>query len=609
MKKQLLTIVAAGAVGSLFAQLPASTTPQNKKAVLTEYTGIHCGYCPDGHKIATTIYNADPTNVVLINVHQGSFATPGAGEPDFRTADGNSIATMTGMGITGYPAGDMNRTVLAGSQTAGGMATGRGSWTTNAATIKGQSAYCNVAVQGTLDAVTRVLSVQAQVYYTANSPVGSNSLSIVLLEDKVPGPQSDYGNYNPTNWNSDGTYNHNHMLRKVVTPTFGTTIPTTTSGTTWNSPIYTYTVPAIYGAGTNTNTCMLGRLEIAAFVTETNVKTINAARGPLTLVNIPNQRDVAPINLSCDAQICNGPLNNIKFSFMNNGSATVTNAVFSYNVNGGAPQTFTYTGSVNPLSLSSPIALPSIAVPSPLSTNTLNLTVVSVNGASDQNTANDNALKTAPLSTVVANSVNMQMDFTQDQYGSEVGWGVYDELTMVAVTGATIAPNTYPNLAASGTQLHTHTFTINPNKCYKLVVTDVYGDGVNGGYGVGGYVLSSGASPIITSNGQYGKGENKWYKSAVSAGIGTSNINIESVNVYPNPAVNAANINIEMAQNENVAVTIVNNLGQVVYTESLSLNAGSHTIKLNTENWAAGLYNINMSTSKGSATQKLTISK
>ena len=30
-----------------FAQTIVSTDPEDKKVVLEEYTGIHCGYCPD----------------------------------------------------------------------------------------------------------------------------------------------------------------------------------------------------------------------------------------------------------------------------------------------------------------------------------------------------------------------------------------------------------------------------------------------------------------------------------------------------------------------------------------------------------------------------------
>jgi hypothetical protein len=617
MKKQLLMILAMGAISSAFAQLPVSTTPQNRKVVLEEYTGIHCGYCPDGHKIAQNIYNADPNNVILVNVHAGGFATPSTGEPDFRSTDGTSMNST--FGISSYPSGQVNRNYFVGTSsnptpttTATGTVTlNRGSWTGAANNIKTQSAYCNVAVQGTVDATTRVLTVQAQVYYTASSPVATNYLTIMLLENNVPGPQSDYGNYNPTNWNVDGTYKHNHFLRKTLTPTFGTPISTTSAGSTFSTTV-TYTVPAVFGTGTFTNTCMLGRLELVAFVNQANTgngqRIINGARGPLALTNIPNTLDAAPVNLLSDAEVCAGNLQNIKFKFNNNGSATITNAVFSYNINGGTPNTFTFTGSVGPLSQSSPVSLPNMVF-TPLASNTLNISVVSVNAGTDQNSANDATMKLIPLTAVTANSVTMQMDFTQDRYGSEVGWGVYDEATMVAVPGATIAYGTYPDLTANGTQLHTHTFVVSPAKCYKLVVNDQYGDGVNAGYGVGGYALKSGISNIIVGNGQYGAGENKWYKTSVTAGIATAGINVSNVTVYPNPAVNSANLSVEMTQNENVNVVIMNSLGQVVYNESLSLEAGSNNIKLNTENWAGGLYNINMSTSKGSATQKLTISK
>ena len=510
-------------------------------------------------------------------------------------------------GITGYPTGQVNRTAYSGTVTLS-----RSLWAAATNSIKAQPAYANVALQGTINATTRVLTLQAQVYYTANSPVGTNYLTVMLLENNVPGPQTDYNQpvYNPTNYNVDGTYRHNHFLRKTLTLTLGNAVTPTTAGSTFNQT-YTYTIPATYGAGTNTNTCMLGRLELVGFIAQTNVSAsniINGARGPLTLTNIPNTLDAAPVGLLSDAQVCAGNLQNIMFKFDNMGSTTITNAVFSYNINGGAPINYNFTGSVPPLTQSFPIALPNMLF-SPVANNTLNVGVVSVNAATDQNPGNDLTSKLIPLTAVTANSVIMQMDFTQDRYGDEVGWGVYDEVAMTAVPGATIAYGTYPVLAANGTQLHTHTFVINPATCYKLVVMDQYGDGVNAGYGVGGYSLKSGLSAIITGNGTYGKGENKWYKSSVTAGIGTAGINISNVTVYPNPASSSANINIELSQNENINVVIINALGQSVYNESLSLDAGSNIIKLNSENWSNGLYNINMTTSKGSATQKLTISK
>jgi hypothetical protein len=35
----------------VLAQTIVSTSPENKKIVLEEYTGIHCTYCPDGHEL------------------------------------------------------------------------------------------------------------------------------------------------------------------------------------------------------------------------------------------------------------------------------------------------------------------------------------------------------------------------------------------------------------------------------------------------------------------------------------------------------------------------------------------------------------------------------
>ena len=37
------------------AQTIVSTTPENKNAILEEFTGIYCVYCPDGHLIANNL--------------------------------------------------------------------------------------------------------------------------------------------------------------------------------------------------------------------------------------------------------------------------------------------------------------------------------------------------------------------------------------------------------------------------------------------------------------------------------------------------------------------------------------------------------------------------
>ena len=132
---------------SSVAQTIVSTTPENKKVVLEEFTGIHCVYCPQGHAIAQAIQNNNPGEVFLINIHVGGFAVPNAGEPDFRTPFGTAIANQSG--LTGYPAGTVNRHVFPGSSQSGGndTAMSRGRWTSASNQILGEASYMNMAVE------------------------------------------------------------------------------------------------------------------------------------------------------------------------------------------------------------------------------------------------------------------------------------------------------------------------------------------------------------------------------------------------------------------------------------------------------------------------------
>ena len=90
MKKLLLSIFALSAL-AVNAQTFVSTTPENKNIILEEYTGISCGYCPDGHKIGQQLHDANPNDVFLINIHTGGYATPQGPGTDFNTSFGAAI--------------------------------------------------------------------------------------------------------------------------------------------------------------------------------------------------------------------------------------------------------------------------------------------------------------------------------------------------------------------------------------------------------------------------------------------------------------------------------------------------------------------------------------
>ncbi len=163
-------------VSTLMAQNIVGTDPENRNVVLEEFTGIHCVFCPDGHAIAQGIYNSHPGDVVLINIHTGSYAVPSGSEPDFRTPFGAAIAGQSG--LLGYPAGTVNRHLFPNWSQGSGTAMSRGSWSAASNVILGESSYLNVGLVSTIVTSTRQLIVEVEVYYTDDSPFSSNFLNV-----------------------------------------------------------------------------------------------------------------------------------------------------------------------------------------------------------------------------------------------------------------------------------------------------------------------------------------------------------------------------------------------------------------------------------------------
>lgn len=343
MKKSLLTLgLGVLASSSLFAQLPVSTTAENKNVVLEEFTGIYCTFCPDGHLRAANLAAANPGDVVLINIHAGSFAAPGGGDPDYRTTFGTAINNQAG--VTGYPAGTINRRFFSAySQSGTGSAMGRGDWTAAAGTILAESSYVNVALEGDIDLSTNTLTVDVEMYFTGSTaPASGVNLNVALMQNNIAGPQTGMA-ANPSQVLPDGQYNHQHMLRDLLTGQWGEVITTTTSGTTVTRQ-YVYSIPAAI----NGIPVSAGDLEIAAFVAEGQTEVISGAKGTMTYT-APAGSIIADLSatagLTSPASYCD-PNVTPEITVTNNGSVAVSNFDVSYSINGGAPVSQNVTASL-----------------------------------------------------------------------------------------------------------------------------------------------------------------------------------------------------------------------------------------------------------------------
>lgn len=250
----------------------ASTAPSNMVAVLEDFTGVRCGYCPDGHVKAKAVADANPGKFIILAVHAGSYATPAAGWANFTTNFGNALVTQAK--VAGFPAGTINRKLCSElgvtPQIANGYAMSRGSWATAANKVFTMPAAVNIGAKATFDAATRKLTVKVDMYYTTEE-AGPNNLNVLLLQDHLFSKQSG----GTPNSNS---YEQNHVVREFITGQWGEPITEARTQGAKVTKTFTYTVPQDYH-GTNVEgggAVVVDDLKVVAFVAQGQTNILNA---------------------------------------------------------------------------------------------------------------------------------------------------------------------------------------------------------------------------------------------------------------------------------------------------------------------------------------------
>jgi hypothetical protein len=525
---------------TVFAQTIVSTDPENKKVVLEEFTGITCGYCPDGHAIAQNIQNNNPGNVFLINIHQGGYANPGNSGFDFRTPFGNALAAQVGANF--YPSGTINRNSNALS---------RGSWTSAANTTLGQSSDVNVGVEADIDVQTNTITVHVEAYYTADSPESNNKLNVALLQNNTIGPQTDYENGNTTE------YNHMHRLVWLITGQWGEIITTTTAGT-FIDETYTYDIPDDY----NGVPVKIEDLEVVAFITETN-KDMPSGSGTFpTYSNFSAENNARPTSVEAILPQCGFDITP-NVTIQNFGENELTEVEITYSVNGGASQNYTWAGSL--LSLQSEIVeLPAISYVVQ-DVNTIEISL------SDDDDNSDNQIS-ENFNIANEHTTTINMILSTDNAGSQCTWDLMNAGGETLYSGGPYGNN----------ESVVEQFELTDD-CYRFRIFDSAG---NGG---GSIVLYDTNNDVVyNSPGNYGAGEEAHFKTVGE--LGNNDNILSNVVIYPNPARN--NLNIQNAENSSIKVFDL--LGRIVVLENnISLNQQLDVSKLTTGTYLIKIINGN----------------
>lgn len=576
MKKILsLAVLAVMTVFPALAQNEqfVSTEVSNKNVVIEEYTGINCGYCPDGHKRANEIAAANPGRVFVINVHVGSYAAN-----TYTTQWGNALANQTG--LTGYPAGTVNRHVFPDLLSQGESGThtvtdlSRGHWATAAGRVMAETSPVNIAARGTLDWSTRELSITVQLYYTADEANATNKLNVAILQDNVIGSQSG-ASLNPAQ-QVGNQYRHMHMLRHLITGQWGEDVTTTTQGS-FVEKNYTYTIPASLGSP-NAIAAKLEDLQFVAFVSQGQQEILTGCEVEIENINMPalsaridGLNNIAVLDCSNEARV--------SANVTNVGTDAITSLTFQYSVANGTPMTYDWTGNIASMAAET-IELPTLTI----NTNTnqvVKAKIVSANGQAFESDESSLTIK----KTVVTGDGPMVLKIKTDSYASETSYKLYGP------------NNNVIQQSSSFTNTTEHTFDLNfPTPgCYRLEVLDSYGDGI--AYGSTGYIrifAADGTTQLFNAS-----GSSFTDKLVVQISVETVDIDdvtFEDMIIFPNPATEL--INIEGSANIQ-QVELYNLQGQRVAMEMGNVRT------LSLSNLSAGMYIMKVTTENGTATYKV----
>ncbi len=549
-------------------QTIVSTSTQSKNAVIEEFGGIYCVWCPEGHQIIRDLKAAHPEKVVHLNFHVGDYAVPQGNDPDFRTTYGVPIFEQTGS--TGYPSATINRKVFNGLEQGnpGTTAISRWNWETAVTAETNQDAIVNIAATATINTSTNMLEIYTEYYYTGSSSFPTNKLQVAVLQNEVYGPQ--------IGGNSGSTYAQENLFRTFLTGQWGETISETNAGTL-GSRSFSYLLPE------NVRNVALDKfnIKIAIFISENNQQILNGIEVTPTY-QIANDIDMHAIWLKGGETICQESLNP-KIKVKNEGNTPISSFLIDYNIGGYQWQT-SWTGNLPSLS-STIIELPEIPIENlPLDTTdflVLTANISMPNNLSDQNPPNNQTQLTFNIAPH-SESPNLILNIQTDLYAYDTYWEILDESEDVIFSGGNPIVQGTGGGQGVASPLDVDAYSENQSiieyidlpdaGCYTFRILDDYGDGICCAYGWGYYELIDPDGHTIIEGSSFANIEEKRFKYSENTVETIETVTDDNyITLSPVPATNGQlfyDIKNKLVTANNYAIQISNLSGKTVLNQT-----------------------------------------
>jgi hypothetical protein len=300
--------------------------------------------------------------------------------------------------------------------------------------------------------------------------------------------------------------------------------------------------------------------------------------------------DISPLSLQgMTANNCSGSITP-ELSFINYGANDITSVDIHYSVNNEPVQVTPWSGSVGYLE-SKTITLPEITF-DVQDENQLMVYFSNTNGVGDDYPANDTVWYSFDRAIAVTDDVNLTLKL--DDAPEDITWNITNSANEIVFEGG---PYSEPGAFIS------ETLTFDQADCYQFSIYDAAGDGLT----IPGFFnLYKGTEQIIGGS-AFGSSATQQFSVDISVGIPELSFDPQ-IEVYPNPMTHSGAISFILPVNSQVAIGLLNQLGQKVATiADEQFNAGHHNLSIATKNLPQGIYFLGIQIGNEKIVRKIAI--
>lgn len=159
--------------------LAYGSSAQTKKVIVEDYTGINCGWCPEGTVILEGLHSNNPNSIIPVAMHGGLY------EPStspLKNQDAETVISFTKP--SGFPAGAVDRKKFSGESS---VAVSRGKWTPYFNQQSGNTAIASIGFANLdFNSGTGEYTADVNVMFTADPGTTSPlSIQVYALEDSI----------------------------------------------------------------------------------------------------------------------------------------------------------------------------------------------------------------------------------------------------------------------------------------------------------------------------------------------------------------------------------------------------------------------------------------